>query len=349
MTYLHLRCTLCQNTNQNEFVFDHQHGSAICTRCGCECRAFQMLKPSYRDYERHTLRRSRINTGKASQAVEASPPSKKARLEIAAGHRPALRPREVATTNFKSIGRIKAIRNVLEFLCHHFHHSSPENCVDSAIALYERNINIYETKYVAKKEIWAAACYSVDAELRKSKLSYKEIAAAFCSEEFGATRVEPKRICKVAGYIKEHERKRQGKLGLQTKCTYSETNGNLAAVSRLASQFGMNFKQERIARKIVSYIDEEELILGLNPLSILSVSFFLTFSLSADPKEFKNDAPTFVKSTLKLVSNKIHIAQNTIRKGIRDVRPEVLPMIRSQQKRLKVKSAIIDIVEAWEL
>lgn len=342
--------------DQNEFVFDHQHGSAICTRCGCECQAYTMMKASYRDYETHSIRRgqNRLNTGKSNQALmqaAPSPPRKRTRVDIRPEQTIALSPADVPRTNFKSVGRIAAIRGVLEFLCDYFHHSSPENVVENALALYERNINIYESKYVAKKEIWAAACYSVNVEMRKSKMSYKEIASAFNDEDYecGATRVEPKRICKVAGYIKQHERQRKQRLGLQPDVSYSEVNGNLASVSRLAYQFGMNFNQERIAREIVAFIDEEELIPGLNPLSILSVSFFLTFSLSADFKEFKDDAPTFVKRTLKFVSARIHIAQNTIRKGIRDVREEVLAMVRKQEKRLKIKPRVVDMVEGWEL
>ena len=233
----------------------------------------------------------------------------------------------------------------MEFLCQHFHRSSPENTVESALALYERNIHIYERRYVAKKEIWAAACYFVDAERRKSKFTYKEIAAAFMDPSTKYTHVEPKRICKIAGYIKTHEAEMTaaGHRHQQTD------DGNLKAVPRLACDFGMDFRQEKITRKIVAFIDKEELIFGLNPLSILSVSFFLAMSLSKKLRDFKHNVPFFIKTTLVEVGRKLHIATNTIRKGIREVRKEVLEMVSKERTRLRVDARVIKLVSEWEL
>ena len=351
MDYYRLRCTLCQNYDQNAFVLDHQHGTAICTICGAECQDFQMMKASYKDYETHNLRHCNdLNTSKGNQAYGASLQEKVRSEDFhCVGFVGASAPAPVATTKFKSIGRVAEIRGILEYLCHYFQHSSPERSVASAIALYERNSYIYETKYVAKKEVWAAACYSVDAEFRKSKFSYKELAAAFQDDCYRVAHVEPKRISRIAGYIKKHERIRRGVKAIERDIGYSEMNGNLAAVSRLATLFGMNFRQEKIARKIVAFIDEEELILGLNPLSILSVSFFLALSLSAKTRDFGGDTPSFVKRTLRNVSQKIHIAQNTIRKGIRDVKEDVLEMIKVERKRLRINRQTIEAVYDWEL
>ena len=230
----------------------------------------------------------------------------------------------------------------MEYLCHFFHISCPRRSVESALALYERNIDIYETKYVEKKEVWAAACYFLDAQLRKSKLSFKEIAAAFFSD---GEKVEPKRISRAVEYIKLHESENDANKSV----LHSQETGNLSSVSRLASVFGMSFKQEKVARRIVQFIDEEELILGLNPLSILSVAFFLTLSLTAEAEAFESNVPGFVKQTLSDVSTHVQIAQNTIRKGIRDVRDEVLTMVQQQRKGLKVQAATIRHVLTWEI
>lgn len=245
-----------------------------------------------------------------------------------------------AVNPFKPTNRINAIRGIIEFLCHWFHSSSAENIVERALSLYKRNVTIYETRYVAKKEIWAAACFSVDAERRKSKLSFKEIAAAFRESNGPYSEVEPKRICKIANCIKSHE------TGFKPM---EACSGNLASVSRLASGFGMDFSQEKLARDIVMFIDEKELILGLNPLSILSVSFFLAMSLSSKTVDFGDDTPRFVKQTLSRVSDKIHIAQNTIRKGIREVMTPVLNMVLREKTRLKVNPRVIELVRNWEV
>ena len=313
------------------------------------------MKPGFGDYQTHSIRRSR---NKASRIHGMDSRLKQHRLSIQRNDKtstvtlaPPGPPLPVATTSFRSVGRVAEIRVVLDFLCQYFHQNSPENMVESALALYERNIHIYERKYVAKKEIWAAACYFVDAERRKSRFTYKEIAAAFLDPSTQTSYVEPKQICKIAGYIKKHEaenfhyvsQREDGGLSRGGNC------GNLEAVSRLAWGFGMNFRQEKIALKIVGFIDKEELISGLNPLSILSVSFFLTFSLSMNIKQFKQDVPTFIKRTLREVSKQLHIATNTIRKGIREVRAEVLDMVHKERKKLKVDERVIRLVRSWEL
>lgn len=273
-----------------------------------------MQKTSYRDYETHNVRTMITNRQTTTNTAPA--------------------------TIFKPTNRVNGIRTIIEFLCHWFHNSSPENAVERALSLYRRNMDIYETRYAAKKEIWAAACYSVDAEMRKSKLTFIEIAAAFRLGGETYPEVEPKKICKIASCIKKHETDYKPE---------AEYTGNLTAVSRLASGFGMNFRQEKIARKIVVFIDERELILGLNPLSILSVSFFLTICLSSKPVHFLDDTVGFVKRTLSKVSNKIHIAQNTIRKGIREVLPEVLRMVETERVRLKVNPRVVALIRNWEI
>ena len=310
-----------------------------------------MRKSSFRDYATHSIRRSDLMNVNVTVSHIQNPSTRARVRHPARKHRPtSASPLTLASlppprTTYKSVGRMVAIRNTLEFLYQHFHHTSPENAVENALALYERNILIYEKKYVAKKEVWAAACYSVDAELRKSKFSYKEIAAAFAG---AGTLVEPKRICKVAGYIKKHERELAGKGALQTG-RVEECGGNLSWVTRLASELGMDFKQEKLARAIVAFIDEEELISGLNPLSVLSVSFFLAFSLSAKAASFNNNTPSFVKETLNEVSQKLFIATDTIRNGIKKVRADVLEMVLREQTRLNISRQVVDMVAAWEL
>lgn len=312
-----------------QFVFDHRHGSAICLVCGCEVTQFQMRKASYRDKLNLSAPATR---GSCTQVIQQ-------RMHVPTSQSRSfhkyLAPVPMLTSGFRNTGRTAAIRSIIEFICSCFQHGSPTGTVDRAIALYERNVDIYETKYVAKPEIWAGALYFVEAEMRQCKLTFKEIAATFDDA------VEPKRICKIAGYIRKNERALPGKQPEQS-------NGNVVAVSRHASSFGMNFRQEKLACKIVAYIDEEELILGLNPLSILSVSFFLTICLSSRMRDFRDDIPAFIKKTLRSVSLRIHIAQNTIRKGIREVQSEVLGMVNEKRGVLRVNRKIIDLVKSWE-
>lgn len=324
-----LYCTLCKNRDQSSFVFDHGHGSAVCLLCGCEVTQFQMRNASYRDRLNLSATATRSSSTQVIQQRLAVPKAKSRSF-----HK-CLPPVVVLTSTFRNTGRTATIRSFIEFICTCFHDASSATTVERAIALYERNADVYETKYVAKPEIWAGALYFVQAEMKHCKLTYKEIAATFHNA------VEPKRICKIAGYIRKHERDIPGN-------QLEQTNGNVVAVSRHASSFGMNFRQEKLACKIVAYIDEEELILGLNPLSILSVSFFLTICLSSRMRDFRDDVPAFIKKTLANVSMRIHIAQNTIRKGIREVQKEVLDMVNEKRGVLRVNRKIIDLVQSWE-
>ena len=50
-----------------------------------------------------------------------------------------------------------------------------------------------------------------------------------------------------------------------------------------------------------------------------------------------------------MVSKEIHIAQNTIRKGIRDVKQQVLEMVEHERKNLRISGHSMDVVRNWEL
>jgi transcription initiation factor TFIIIB Brf1 subunit/transcription initiation factor TFIIB len=352
--YNNLFCKNCFNRDQESFVVDYHHGSMICTKCGAEMISFQLLQLSYCDYSNYSSRTPlSINDSDSSNSNNVSSGAvfrtnnalKKTQthtnnvaLNIVCTDKLITFDNQTSLKEKKTLKLVKVL-NVIEYLVKYFNLS--QSLIQKGISFYERHQSIYEQKYVAKKKIWASACFYLACQSKRLCISFKEISLSM-------KHVEPKKISKMVSIIKMHD-----EAFLRRNNTDVIINDNIKknrnSIARLTNVLNMDFEQQKLTRVIVNYIDSEELISGLNPLSILSVSFFLSMILTQKNLSDANKE-VFLKTTLKKVSSTILIAINTIKKGIRESKETVMNMLlRDSAAKMFVDKTRVLRVKEWQI
>lgn len=288
-----MRCAVCGCCDSDAFVLDYAHGSTICTKCGAELQSYQMLLPTFADMESH-----RNGALSAIQTTSTPTPTSTTTTIASASAAPAAVVRKP---------KLIEVRQAIELLVDVFELQQNTCIVSASMAIYERKLDIYASGYLLKPSIWAAAVFFLYNSEHKLLFTYREMASAL--------NVEPKKISKAVRVIRTHDplfRIEQQKHVPQ----------NIYSVARLSRLLGLVYKYEMMVKTLVEFIDTNELISGLNPLSILSVSFFFVMILKRTTAD--------VKRTLNTISKHLLIAVSTIKKGTKEVKHKVLDFIGLQ-------------------
>jgi transcription initiation factor TFIIIB Brf1 subunit/transcription initiation factor TFIIB len=312
MEFKNFFCQNCRNHVQEDFIIDHHMGTAICMRCGAELSSFQLFNVSYSDYQNYNIKSPILSSSSTTTFNNASNVKKTAMytknvIKSIDQTIHFIESNNSMNTVNRKLNKIKAI---IEYLVQFF---KLNTCiVDKALAFYTRNQSIYDNKYVAKKKIWAGACFQLACQATNLTISLKEISLSL-------NNIEIKKISKMTHIIKKYDETflTRNKSAILSNDT-SNVKKNNNAVARIALILNLSFNQQKLTKRIIAIINKEELISGLNPLSILSVSFFFTLMLNN-----ANNDEQFVKQTLSAVSSAILIAINTIKKGIRESKDDV--------------------------
>ena len=286
--FSNLHCSNCKNRDSSTFVQDHQHGEMICTKCGGCCQSYQMMKASYSDYSTHNVPGNEIKTQVTSVY---SKRSKNTVFKI----RSSLSKKIINVTN--TISYLLGAFDMEQDMSHYI------------LSYYTRQKHIYETDFVVNYQVWAAACFYIYSREKKTPKNFKEISLLL-------ENVESKKISKAVKIIKKND----------VKAGYIEHASISNCIPRYAQYLNMSFKQQRLSEAIIVFIEEREIIQGLNPLSIISTSIFLTLTLTTE-----DISDGFVKQLLTDIGKVVQIAPNTIRKGIRASKHPVLKMIRHKK------------------
>lgn len=301
-----MRCSVCGCCEAEHFVIDHSHGAMICTRCGAEIPSFQVLLPTFNDFESHRQGEI-VATNQVVMTTAAVSVSAAAASHAISG--PAVKITTLSSSSSSSCVRkpkLHEVRQSLELLKTHFDLTQNEILVNSSIAIYERKIELYAS-YILKPSVWAAAVFFLYNCQNHLVLTFREMALVL--------QIEAKKISKAVRVIRKHD-------PIFSLDNSEHIPDNTESVTRLCRSFGLAYKHEVQVKELVGLIDREELISGLNPLSILSVSFFYILVL----KRTTVDAE-LIKRTLHKISKVLLIAMSTIRKGTKEVRLRLLAFI----------------------
>lgn len=296
-TILSYTCLHCKNQNQSLFVIDHTHGSLICTNCGCEIPNFMLIKTSHQDYSRYNccyISKNREEDKDCSLLLLNKHCIKKSKKSY-------------------SFQKNKNHLELIHYLCECF--QTVAKIEERAIWLYQENYSEFMLKRKMRRaDVLAAACFGIACESSQMQLSYKEIARFLLENQ-----IKSKHIAKYVQLVKRT-------LVFQKKSIYKTTlnaSRTSDSVTRFASILGIDFEQENLARTLVEYIEEQEVMRSLNPMSILSVAFFTTIFVF----QSHSRSQTVIKKILKQLSRILLIAPNTIRKAVREARLEITRFI----------------------
>lgn len=312
------KCGYCGCVNQNAFVIDHHHGAMICTQCGAEITSFQMLLPTFNDLQTHNAQQSSycIQTVYSSSRVAA--PTQPPPPQPATAQPPPLQQ--------KASPKIKDVQRSINFLANVFH--LDDVFVTKSLDLYNRySSNIAATNHFVKPDALAASIIWITTENTMS-LTFKELGKALG--------LEPKKVSKTIKLVQSaiHPQDQKQKQENQRRYLSHENevlSMNIYCIPRIAESFQMSYKHERLVHKIVEYIDLNELIHGLNPLSILSVGFFFVLTLTSKKKLTSNR----LKAIYEMISEKLLIAISTIKKSLKDVKPTIYLLIQQDIEEKK--------------